>query len=126
MNEQVICVSNDKDLLQLPGWHYNFVNKTMTLVSPLDGLRTFYKQLILGDKTDNIPGFDGKLRSECPKFIAKLQEPIDEMTEEADMYEYVKQIYQNESDVVLHRNAQLLYILKEEDVYWHPPTEGMP
>lgn len=122
MNEQVICVSNDKDLLQLPGWHYNFVNKTMTLVSPLDGLRTFYKQLILGDKTDNIPGFDGKLRSECPKFIAKLQEPIDEMTDEVDMYEYVKQIYQNESDVVLHRNAKLLYILKNEEEYWHPPN----
>lgn len=127
MNEQVICVSNDKDLLQLPGWHYNFVNKTMTLVSPLDGLRTFYKQLILGDKTDNIPGFDGKLRSECPKFIGKLQEPIDEMTEEIDMYNHVFSVYfdwQGNDDIetIMHRNAQLLYILKEEDKFWTPPN----
>jgi len=100
-----IC-SLDKDLLQIPGAHFNWVSGVSRLVSPLDGLRTFYKQVILGDKTDNIPGYDGKLRGECPKFIQKLQEPIDEMTEEIDMYEYVKQIYQNESDVVLHRNAQ--------------------
>lgn len=115
-----IC-SLDKDLLQIPGYHYNWVKQMQTLVSPLDGLRTFYKQLILGDRTDNIPGYDGKLRSEAPKFIQKLQEPIDEMTKEVDMYEYVKQIYQNESDVVLHRNAQLLYILKREDEFWKVP-----
>ncbi len=75
-----IC-SLDKDLLQIPGTHFNWVTGVNRLVSPLDGLRTFYKQLILGDKTDNIPGYDGKLRGECPKFIGKLQEPIDEMTE---------------------------------------------
>lgn len=115
-----IC-SLDKDLLQIPGYHYNWVKQMQTLVSPLDGLRTFYKQLILGDRTDNIPGYDGKLRGEAPKFIQKLQGPIDEMTKEVEMYEYVKQIYQNESDVVLHRNAQLLYILKREEEYWQPP-----
>jgi len=133
MDEQVICVSNDKDLLQLPGWHYNFVTKQLKLVSPLEGLRAFYKQLILGDRTDNIPGYDGKLRGECPKFIAKLQEPIDEMTEEWDMYDYVYEqyllqqpAYVGEVREPMHRNAQLLYILKNEEEYWHPPTEGMP
>lgn len=124
-----IC-SLDKDLLQISGWHHNWVTGVSKLVSPLEGLRTLYKQIILGDRTDNIPGYDGKLRSECPKFIQKLQEPIDEMTEEIDMYEYVKQIYQNESDVVLHRNAQLLYILKNEEEFWTPPNgpkeESMP
>lgn len=116
-----IC-SLDKDLLMIAGYHFNWVTGVSKLVSPLDGLRTFYKQLILGDKSDNIPGYDGKLRGECPKFIQKLQEPIDEMTDEVDMYEYVKQVYQNESDVVLHRNAQLLYILKNEEEYWKPPV----
>jgi hypothetical protein len=32
------------------------------MVSPLEGLRNFYFQLIMGDKTDNIPGYDGKMR----------------------------------------------------------------
>ena len=130
-----IC-SLDKDLLQIPGSHYNWVSGVSRLVSPLDGLRAFYKQLILGDKTDNIPGYDGKLRGECPKFIQKLQEPIDEMTDEVDMYDYVCDIYSEQVSwaddwkTPVHRNAQLLYILKNEEEYWKPPNghkeESMP
>ena len=112
-------VSLDKDLLQIPGYHYNWVRDTHTLVSPLDGLRTFYKQLIAGDGTDNIPSYDGKVRNSIPKFIEKLQQPIDEMTEEYEMYEYVFGVYfdvQGNDDIesILHRNAQLLYILKKK------------
>jgi len=123
-----IC-SLDKDLLQIPGLHFNWVTGISRLVSPLDGLRAYYKQLILGDRTDNIPGYDGKLRSECPKFITKLQEPIDEMTEEIDMYNHVCDVYSEQVSwaddwkTPMHRNAQLLYILKNEEEYWHPPGQ---
>lgn len=121
-----IC-SLDKDLLMIAGHHFNWVTGVSKLVSPLDGLKTFYKQIILGDKSDNIPGYDGKLRSECPKFIAKLQEPIDEMTDEVDMWKYVIDIYHDSIEQGLtrfelaERNAQLLYILKEEGKFWQPP-----
>lgn len=120
-----IC-SLDKDLLQVPGNHFNWVSGVNRLVSPLDGLRTFYKQIILGDRTDNIPGYDGKLRGEAPKFIQKLQEPINEMTEEIDMYDYVFSVYfdwQGNDDIetIIKRNANLLYILKEEDKFWTKP-----
>jgi len=125
-----IC-SLDKDMLMIPGHHFNWVTQEFKLVSPLDGLRTFYKQLVLGDKSDNIPGFDGALRSSCPKFVAKLQEPIDSMTLEDDMYLYVYEIYYNhnennshiETQETLHRNAQLLHILKEEGKFWQPPGQ---
>jgi 5'-3' exonuclease len=129
-----IC-SLDKDLLMVPGWHWNWVNLEAKLVSPLDGLKCFYRQLILGDKSDNIKGFDGALRGTCPKFIEKLQEPINHMTEEIDMYEHVKEVYhdyvvEQESPTLdsywlgnLHRNASLLYILKEEDKFWQPPGQ---
>lgn len=118
-----IC-SLDKDLLMVPGQHFNWVNQEFRLVSPLDGLKTFYKQLILGDKSDNIPGFDGAMRGTCPKFIEKLQAPIDNMTEEIDMYSYVYDIYaETENSPDLHVNAQLLYILKEEDKFWQPPGQ---
>lgn len=124
-------VSLDKDLKQVPGMHYNWVKDEHTLVSPLDGLRTFYKQIIAGDGTDNIPSYDGKLRNSVPKFIEKLQAPIDEMTEEIDMYYHVKDVYSNFSELEqedqdyvnkeLHRNAQLLYILREQDKHWQIP-----
>lgn len=123
-----IC-SLDKDLLMIAGYHFNWVTGVSKLVSPIDGLRTFYKQLILGDKSDNIPGYDGKLRSECPKFIQKLQEPINEMTEELGMYNYVCDVYSEQVSwaddwkTPMHRNAQLLYILKNEEEYWQPPGQ---
>lgn len=118
-----IC-SLDKDLLMVPGWHWNWVNLEAKLVSPLDGLKCFYRQLILGDKSDNIKGFDGALRGTCPKFIEKLQEPINHMTDEIDMYSYVYDIYaETENSPDLHVNAQLLYILKEENKFWQPPGQ---
>lgn len=132
-----IC-SLDKDLLMIAGNHFNWVNQEFKLVSPLDGLRCFYKQLILGDKSDNIPGFDGAMRGTCPKFIGKLQAPIDSMTDELEMYEYVCDVYaetEMEQEMPgeavtwewhhhkLHRNASLLYILKEEGKHWQPPGQ---
>ena len=47
----IIC-SIDKDLKMIAGNHYNFVTKERVFVSPLDGLRSFYKQLILGDVSE--------------------------------------------------------------------------
>lgn len=121
LNGDSRIVSIDKDLLQIPGYHYNWIKDIHILVSPLDGLKTFYKQLIAGDGTDNIPSYDGKVRNSVPKFIEKLQAPIDEMDLEKDMYDYCKQIFEGQSDVVMHRNAQLLYILKKEEEYWQVP-----
>jgi 5'-3' exonuclease len=130
-----IC-SIDKDLLQIPGKHYNFVKKEFTLVSPLDGLKTFYKQLIAGDGTDNIPSYDGKTRNSIPKFIQKLQEPLNSMTDAIAMYKYLQDVYQDSwqeknmpgesiswefDHKELHVNAQLLYILKEEEGFWQSP-----
>jgi DNA polymerase-1 len=119
-----ICVSLDKDLLQIPGKHYNFVNQEFTSTTALQGLRIFYKQIILGDASDNVPGYDGKFRSACPKFIEAMQRPLDEMADEADMYEHVCNIYQTttedwEKTVLLH--GQLLYCLRAEGEMWQPP-----
>jgi len=55
-------VSIDKDLLQVPGKHYNWViggNDGKCYVSPEVGLRKLYQQVLTGDSTDNIPGIRG-------------------------------------------------------------------
>lgn len=118
---EAILASFDKDMLQIPGWHYNWKKQEHRFVSPYDGLRTFYKQLIAGDGADNIPSYDGKFRNTVPKFIERLQQPLDEMTEELDMYNYVTSIW--EDGDTLNRNASLLYILKEEGNMWQPPGQ---
>ena len=57
-NKTVIC-SLDKDMLQVPGLHYNWVKDSKIVVSPEVGLFKLYQQVLTGDSTDNIPGIRG-------------------------------------------------------------------
>lgn len=125
-----VISTNDKDMRTIPGYHHNPVTGERFFVSPSDALRYFYSQIILGDKADNIPGFDGKLRSTMPLFIQRLVAPLEEMTEEIEMYEHVCDIYSDQVSwaddwqTVLHRNASVLYILRKENEYWKTPEKN--
>jgi hypothetical protein len=123
--DSIVC-SIDKDLLMLPGMHYNFVKGEQRHISPLEGLRNFYGQLIMGDRSDNIPGFDGKMRVKIPQFLQGHFDLLEEMTEEIDMYEYLLNLY-NEDTETMHRNAKVLWIMRKENDYWEAPKgqEGM-
>ena len=59
----IIC-SRDKDLRQVPGWHYTWPSRKQEerhpyYITELDGIRFFYKQLLTGDRADNILGLFG-------------------------------------------------------------------
>lgn len=56
---ETIVVSTDKDLDQIPGWHYNWVKEEVYYVTPEDSEQFFWEQVISGDVTDNIPGLPG-------------------------------------------------------------------
>jgi len=57
-DDTIICTI-DKDLLMVPGWHYNFVTEKLQHVSKYEGTYHFAKQLLAGDVADNIPGIRG-------------------------------------------------------------------
>ena len=57
--QNAILCSIDKDLLQVPGKHYNFVTGKKVIITPETGLRKLYEQMLMGDATDNIPGIYG-------------------------------------------------------------------
>lgn len=104
----VIC-SIDKDLLQIPGEHYNFLHKEHTVVDELNGVRHFYKQLLIGDTSDNVFGVKG---------IGKVKAGnlLDSITNEEEMYYIVKDMYNH--DERLHRNCDVLWILRKQDEIW--------
>lgn len=66
----------DKDINMVPGKHYNPMKKLWYDISETEAFHNFYIQLILGDKVDNIPGFDGKMRPKCPQFLQPLVNDI--------------------------------------------------
>jgi hypothetical protein len=127
------CIASiDKDLLQIPGHHYNFVRQEFIFVSPFDALRNFYSQVITGDGADGVPAFDGKIRNGIPKFVQRLLDPLQEITEEYEMYKYALSIYEDHygfhfddpAGKTMHRNAKVLYIMRKEGDYWEPPVPG--
>jgi 5'-3' exonuclease len=132
--ENTIICSIDKDLLQVPGKHYNIVSKTFSEVSQIEGLRTLYMQLIKGDQSDNVPAFDGKFRSQTPQFVQKHLDPLLAMTNEYDMWLHCISVYHDFGvydtlDVLstMIRNMRCLYLLKHKGDEWKPPKNpGLP
>ena len=111
----------DKDLKMIPGDHYNFDTDEKFSVTPLDGIRFFYTQLITGDSTDNISGLYKVTDRKCKK---EFLEPIQVMEDELSMWEYVKSVYADditEEDLII--KGQLLWMRRAEEQMWRPPTE---
>lgn len=54
-----ILVSPDKDLDQIPGWHYNPVKENKYNVDEFTAYYNFCVQMLVGDASDNIKGLDG-------------------------------------------------------------------
>ena len=107
----VIC-SIDKDLLQVPGKHYNFVKKEFKEVSPDEGLKKLYLQALIGDRSDNIVGVQGI-------GPVKAEKALEGLETELEWYEKVKAMYDDVER--LHLNMQLLYIWQKPMDKWEIP-----
>jgi len=127
--ENTVICSIDKDLLMIPGNHYNFVKNEHRVVSVLDGKKMLYYQLIMGDSADNIFGFDGKARSKVPKFLEPRIDYLMSLDNEYDMFEYTLNLYGADVDdhalVTYMMNAHCLYIWQKQNDKWQPPVKPL-
>lgn len=111
----VIC-SIDKDLKQVPGYHYNWRKLQSELVSPLDGWKSFYRQLLTGDSTDGIPGVGGIGKVKSSKLI-------DDLVDETDMLEVVSRFYDDPQRLLIF--ADCLWIMRKENERWSQTETGL-
>ena len=122
----------DKDLSMVAGWHYNWNKDKLFMVSPEEGIRFFYRQMLTGDTADNIPGL---FRMTGVKAMPKIMEPLTDFESEVDMYNYVRDVYLmgydkvgmclDEREAVVDGwlksiGTQLWMDIKGERT-WHPP-----
>lgn len=111
----VIC-TRDKDLDQIPGWHYNWFTDKKYWVDALEGIVWFYKQMLVGDSVDNIIGVYGV----GPKTADKLLAPC---KSEQELFTVVWREYKNENGPrakeVMQEMADLLYIRKHPTDRWN-------
>ena len=104
----------DKDLDQLPGWHYNPVKDEEYYVTEFEGLYSFYKQILTGDRVDNIEG----LRGIGP---VKADKILKDCTTERELYDACLKAYDGNSERVLE-NGKLLWLRREPNQMWQPPS----
>jgi DNA polymerase-1 len=105
-HESSIICSIDKDLLQVPGKHYNIVKKEFYEVDEETGFRNFYTQLLTGDTSDNIKGIAGIGPVKAKKALTGY------FTEQG-MFSVVREMYQNDEWMIM--NGQCLWILRSLD-----------
>lgn len=110
-DDTIIC-SLDKDLLMIPGRHFQWAIKGNNWEKPdtfltqtyLEGQRLFYKQCIQGDASDNIKGVKGAGKK-------KAEEVLNSAKTEQEMFDKVRKLYNNEEEFIM--NARVLWIKRK-------------
>jgi 5'-3' exonuclease, N-terminal resolvase-like domain len=119
-NPNTVIASIDKDLLMIPGKHYNFVKEEHKEMNELEAIRHFYWQLIMGDKTDNIMGFDGLARQTVPKKLEWAMAELTDCQNEATMFELVRGMYNDDERMLV--SGRCLWIRRQEGQIWQFPN----
>ena len=109
--EYSVIASIDKDLLMIPGSHYNFDSKELTEVTEDEADTNFWYQMVVGDTVDNIPGCRGCGARAAQDMIEESQ-GYSEIMEALVMAAYEK-AYGDEWQTVMSEQAQLLWIRRE-------------
>jgi hypothetical protein len=113
VGEYCIC-SIDKDLDMLRGDHYNFVKDERYFITEEEGIKNFYKQLLMGDRVDNIIGIKGI-------GTVKAERLLKECKNENEMYLAILEAYEGNAERVLE-NGRLLWIRRQPNQLWTPPS----
>ena len=114
-NFDCVVVSIDKDMLQIPCWHYNHFKNVLTKVEPFEGNKFFYTQILTGDSADNIHGLSQVGPVKASNILKGLET-------EQDMWDAVLDAYDGDVDRVLE-NARLLWLRRYEGEIWQPPDK---
>jgi len=76
----------DKDILQCPGKHYNYVKKEWKTITEDEAILRLYRQVLMGDTSDNIPGLP---RIGKAKAANRIVDPLTAIDDAMEMYKEV-------------------------------------
>lgn len=127
----VIC-SIDKDLLQVPGHHWNWKRGTYSVVDEEEGRRSLYTQMLTGDTSDGIPGIHKvgpvtakkalvMVSSEFMMYCVVLKMYIDKTPLQSGEINRTDPKFQQRMVDLVEAHATLLYLLRYEGDKWEAP-----
>jgi hypothetical protein len=127
----------DKDLDQVPGWHYDYNKFTFYYTDESEGQALFYEQVLSGDATDNIPGAYkiGKAKAETivTEYLLENKDDWKGLWQKiVDIYEWTVehhgakvpywQLYnEGGAETVALEMARLVKMQEYEEQLWCPP-----
>jgi len=116
-HKSIIC-SLDKDFLQIPTKIYDYTKKIMKDIDERFATEWLYRQALMGDRVDNIPGIHGVGPKKAEKALANWET-------ERELYDRCLKLYEeNELDADrLYESLQLLYLLRSADDRYRIPDE---
>jgi len=117
--EDTIICSMDKDLDQVPGWHYNFHKKNKYWIDEDTALRNFYIQLLAGDASDNVQGVEGIGVVKASKYVAACKDEKEMFLLARDKY---LECYGEIGLDILYEMANLIWMKRSIEDQWQPPA----
>ena len=102
-----IIVSEDKDLQQIPGLHWD--GEFLVTIGKTDAYRFFLSQVLTGDSSDNYKGCSGIGPVKAKRMLEEM--PVEEIW--PSIVEAYEKAGQSEDEAVL--NARMAYLLKAKD-----------
>lgn len=107
-DKYTVIVSTDKDMDQIPGWHFNWVKSELYYQPITEANLFFFWQMMVGDSVDNIPGIDGVGVKTATKIINEQDRKLERVREVVkDLY---RRQYGDAWDKAYWEVGQLLYI----------------
>jgi 5'-3' exonuclease len=124
-NTDTIICSLDKDLRMIPGNHYSFEISGKTngtawvrpaervFVEPIEGLRHFYAQCLIGDTADNVKGVYGIGKAKAARILAGART-------EATLFEATRDFFSSDEEFLM--TGQCLWIFRKPNDIWRFPN----
>ncbi len=115
-DDSIIC-TNDKDMYQVPGHHYNWTTGSFLYVDEHEAQRFFYQQILTGDQVDNVIGLFRVGPVKANKILGSVN-TTDEGYWSAVVNAYAEHGRTIEEAIM---NAKCVWIRRFENQIWNPP-----
>jgi len=111
-NRSTIICSPDKDVLyQCVGMHYNYGKAEFLHTSPDEALKFLWKQVLMGDSTDNIPGIPGVGVKTAENWLKDRTKDYEAFA----LKKFVEKFGMVEGVMKFYETFKLVYLLKSDD-----------
>jgi DNA polymerase-1 len=131
LEEDYAVVTRDKDMNQIPGWHC-WLDEEAKWVSPGEASKFFWKQLLVGDRADDIAGVPtiGDKRAEALTADWDVTNPAECWKQAVKLFAEKGKMPTADAETTALQTARLIYILQEQDynfkteevTLWNPTT----